>query len=168
MSETKSTRKEPPRLGKGRPNGKKKPYQSKRLYGEAPPTEMDSIPGVRELVLRSDKTSNYMYWKEEMEKHLYRYFEEVGDVVPPRIGLDNLKSLRARTTALEAAKEQIRAREVELDGQTSSAATLGCSLIVRCRMLPIMPKLSSDSGQKGLRKRNSKKNSQNSRLSPWH
>ena len=55
----------------------------KRNPLRAPPSNVneDVVPGVCKLVLRADKTSNYLRWKEEMEKYLFRHFQEVGHIL---------------------------------------------------------------------------------------
>ena len=77
---------------------------------------MDVVLGVRKLVLRADKTSNYQYWSEEMEKYLYRHYEDVGDIIrlekhhvfePPKADLAALKALRTRETILQAKTQAV-------------------------------------------------------------
>ena len=105
MSESKRESRQKAGQGKGGQFGKKKPAQARRLYGEAPPAEMDVVLGVRKLVLRADKTSNYQYWSEGMEKYFYRHCEDVGAIIrlekhhvfePPKADLAAMKALKAR------------------------------------------------------------------------
>jgi hypothetical protein len=94
-----------------------KSVQNSRRAGEAPPTNVDEVLGVRELLLRADKTSNFMDWKEEMEKYAYRHYRQLGDIIKfdkhhefeaPRPDLSAIRDLRTMREEWKAEVEEIK------------------------------------------------------------
>ena len=85
MSENQKGDKNPNRNDRGDRNKdrakKGKQANAGRRSGEAPPVKADEVLGVRDLILRPDKTSNYMDWKREIQEYAYRHFLELGDIV---------------------------------------------------------------------------------------
>ena len=121
MSENQKGDKNPNRNDRGDRNKdrakKGKQANAGRRSGEAPPVKADEVLGVRDLILRPDKTSNYMDWKREIQEYAYRHFLELGDIVKdekhhvfPLPEADIQWMLRA-----ESMEEQLKMQEDELE-----------------------------------------------------
>ena len=97
-----------------------------RRFGDAPASREDIVLGVRTLVLRADKSSNFMDWREEMEKYVYRHFDEVGDVIKleqhhvfeaPNANVEEIRSLVRKRNHNDQERTTVQERLVEIAQQ---------------------------------------------------